>query len=84
MKPISYFLKVAYYATATAQETNFPINCFSKCKQICRFLQICSCLLKKSLMENFISCAVSLLDKFNSNKIQLKFKMETVGNIDRR
>ena len=35
-------------------------------------------------MENFISCAVSLLEKFNSNKIQLKFKMETVGNIDWR
>ena len=31
---------------------------FSKCDQICNFLQIWSHLLKKSLMENFIFCAV--------------------------
>ena len=32
---------------------------FSKCDQICNFLQICSHLLKKSLTENFIFCAVN-------------------------
>ena len=38
---------------------NFSIkDFFSKCDQIRRFLQICSHLLKNSLMENFISCAV--------------------------
>ena len=31
---------------------------FSKCDQICSFLWIWSHLLKKSLMENFIFCAV--------------------------
>ena len=33
---------------------------FSKCDRICSFLQIWSCLLKKSLIENFIFCAVFL------------------------
>ena len=36
---------------------------FSKCDQICNFLRIWSHLLKKSLMENFIFCAVI----FNKN-----------------
>ena len=31
---------------------------FSKCDQIHSFLRICSHLLKKSLMENFIFCEV--------------------------
>ena len=34
-------------------------NLFSKCDQIRRKLQIWSHLLKKSVMENFIFCAVS-------------------------
>ena len=38
---------------------NFSIKDFlSKCDQICSFLRIWSHLLKKSLMENFIFCAV--------------------------
>ena len=37
---------------------------FSKCDQIISFLQIWSHLLKKSLMENFIFCAVKVFDKF--------------------
>ena len=37
----------------------FPIKVFfSKCHQICSFLRIWSHLLKKSLMEHFIFCAV--------------------------
>ena len=32
---------------------------FSKCDQICSLLQIWLHLMKKSLMENFIFCAVS-------------------------
>ena len=36
-------------------------NFFSKCDQIRSFLWIWSYLLKKSLMENFIFCAVSVL-----------------------
>ena len=31
---------------------------FSKCDEICSILRICSHLLKKSLMENFIFCVV--------------------------
>ena len=36
---------------------------FSKCEQIRRKLRICSHLLKKSLMENFIFCAVYYASK---------------------
>ena len=38
------------------------MNFFSKCDQIRSFLRIWSYLLKKSLMENFIFCAVQYLD----------------------
>ena len=44
---------------STAQKMKFSIkDFFSKCDQIRRKLQIWSHLLKKSLMENFIFCAV--------------------------
>ena len=44
----------------TAQKMKFFIkDFFSKCDQIRRKLRIWSHLLKKSLMENFIFCAVS-------------------------
>ena len=43
----------------TAQKMKFAIKDFcSKCDQICRKLRIWSHLLKKSLMENFVFCAV--------------------------
>ena len=46
-------------AEHTAQKMKFSIKYFfSKCDQIRSFLQIWSHLLKKSLMENFIFCAV--------------------------
>ena len=46
-------------AAYTAQKMKFSIkDFFSKCDQIRSFLQIWSHLLKKSLMENFILCAV--------------------------
>ena len=46
----------------TAQKMKFSIKDFySKCDQICGKLRIWSHLLKKSWMENFIFCAVSLL-----------------------
>ena len=51
------------YRTAiyTAQKMNFSMkDFFSKCHQICRKLWIWSHLLKKSLLENFIFCAVIL------------------------
>ena len=44
----------------TAQKMKFSIRDFlSKCDQIRSFLRIWSHLLKKSLMENFIFCAMS-------------------------
>ena len=43
----------------TAQKMNFSIkDFFSRCNQICSFLQIWSYLLKKSLMEKWIFCAM--------------------------
>ena len=46
----------------TEQKMNFSIkDFFSKCDQIRSFLWIWSHLLKKSLMENFIFCAVLLI-----------------------
>ena len=46
-------------AALTAKKMKFPIkDFFSKCDQIRRNLRIWSHLLKKSLMENFIFCAV--------------------------
>ena len=43
----------------TAKRMKFSIkDFFIKCDQIRRFLRIWSHLLKKSLIENFISCAV--------------------------
>ena len=51
-----------YFITQdTAQKRKFFIkNFFSKCDQIRSFLQIWSHVLKKSLMENFIFCAVGI------------------------
>ena len=49
-------------ATATVQKMKFFIKNFcSKCDQICRKLRIWSHLLKISLMENFIFCAVCVI-----------------------
>ena len=46
---------------------------FSKCDQIRSFLRIWSRLLKKSLIENFIFCAVNIHDAvFNFKKSQAK------------
>ena len=45
--------------SCTPQKMKFPIkDFFSKCDQIRSFLRIWSHLLKKSLMENFIFCAM--------------------------
>ena len=47
-------------ARVTAQKIKFLIkDFFNKCDQIRRKLRIRSYLVKKSLMENFIFCAVS-------------------------
>ena len=49
----------------TAHKMKFPIkDFFSKCDQIPSFLQIWSHLLRKSLIENFIFCAVILMYQY--------------------
>ena len=53
-------------ATFTGQKMKSAIkDFFSKCDQIRSFLRIWSHLLKKSLMENFIFCAVFNLQKIS-------------------
>ena len=61
----------------------FSINdFFSKCDQIHSFLRIWSHLLKKSLMENFIFCAVvTIFDELDSCSkntfVGIIFKLQT-------
>ena len=66
-------LLVPFY---TVQNMKFSIKDFiSKCDQIRSFLQICSHLLKKSLMENFIYCAVRVpLKSPNDFRIPFEYK----------
>ena len=53
--------------TNTAQKKKISIeDLFSKCDQICNFLQIWSHLLKQSLMENFIFSTAKVV--FLNNK----------------
>ena len=64
--------------TVTAQKLKFSIKeFFSKCDQICSFQQIWSHLLKKSLMENLVFCAVGVNSSFPvptwKKKNKLKF-----------
>ena len=54
--------QVVKFRPNTAQKMKFSIkDFFSKCDQICSFLQIRLHLLKKSLMKNFIFYAVKIL-----------------------
>ena len=54
----------------TAQKMTFSIkHVLSKCDQIRSFLQIWSHLLKKSLTENFIFCAVRNVSKIINQTI---------------
>ena len=62
------FLKILLFTGIslpyTAQKMKFSIkDYFSKCDQIRNFLRIWSHLLKKSLMENFIFCAMVFFSK---------------------
>ena len=62
-----------------AQKMKFSIkDFFSKCDQIRRKLQIWSHLLKKSLMENFVFCALWLMRKLlNPFQTSVAFHIET-------
>ena len=58
----------------TTQDMKFSIkDSFSKCDQIRRKLRIWSNLLKKSLMENFIFCAVAYYIKGGRKFYELQF-----------
>ena len=58
---IHYIKRTGFTSKTTAQKMRFSImDFFSKCDQISRKLWIWSHLLKKSLMENFIFCAVNI------------------------
>ena len=60
--PIEPQSKFSIVVTDTAQKMKFSIKYFfSKCDQICSRLRIWSHLMKKSLMKNFIFCAVRIL-----------------------
>ena len=65
---------VSVVKTITTQKMKFFImGFFNKCDQIHRKLQIWSHLLKKTLIENFIFCAVYLRQSFNGvSKIALE------------
>ena len=58
---------VDIFTSNTAQKKKFSIKDFlSKCDQICRNLRISSHLLKKSLLESFIFCAVKEKQEVNA------------------
>ena len=61
----------------TGQKIKFAIkDFFSKCDQIRRKLRIWSHLLKKSLMENFVFCAVYIFCR-NTGKLLFKKNSRT-------
>ena len=61
-------LSLKWNDSCTVQKMKFSIkNFFGKCDQIRSFLRIWSHLLKKSLMENFIFCAVAFMIWFTLN-----------------
>ena len=64
-----YFVRLIFWSyTNLVQNMKFSIKYFfSKCDQIRRKLRIWSHLLKKSLMENFIFCAVKLYCRTYAN-----------------
>ena len=58
----SRFKLILIWSHPLYKKMRFPIkDFFSKCDQIRSFLRIWSHLLKKSLMENFIFCAVFIV-----------------------
>ena len=71
----------------TAQKMKFSIKDFlNKCDQICSFLRIWSHLLKKSLMENLISCAAqsnqNIPTKNQMPILKPRWIMEYLNHID--
>ena len=81
--------QVIFDITRTAQKMKFSIkDFFSKCDQIRSFLRIWSHLLKKSFMENFIFCAVTLKDtditRRCKNELRNRFLLLKRNDIEER
>ena len=67
------------FTLSTAQKIKFSIkNFFSKYDQICKKLQTWSHLLKKFLMENFITCEV---DDVQSETMLIFFSVQKIISI---
>ena len=75
LKSLRFWVHMVYPEAYTAQKMKFSItDFFSKCDQ--SFLRIWSHLLKKSVLENFIFCAVLCLCRSHTN-----IKMESFATI---
>ena len=70
--------------TCTAQKMKISIkDFFSKCDQIRSFLRSWSHLLKKSLTENFICCAVKITVWFHSKKsCSIRFESCSIADLE--
>ena len=69
--------RFGYWFGYTAQNMKFSFKgFFSKCDQIRSFLRIWSLLLKKSLVKNFIFCAVLTVDLDNLSMLSKSFRHE--------
>ena len=65
-----------FFENITAQKIKFSINdFFSKCDQIRSFQRIWSLLLRKSLMENIIFCAVHLAQQNHKCHLQQTWRI---------
>ena len=70
---LMHLIALQLWTTSTAQKMKFSFtDYFSKCDQILRKLRIWSHLLKKSVMENFIFCAVKFDMSFSNLKETMK------------
>ena len=80
--PIEPQSKFSIVVTDTAQKMKFSIKYFfSKCEQIHMNLRVLSHLLKKSLLENFISCAVwgKVLNLGHGDEMQVPGAVKITG-----
>ena len=79
---ITITLKLCVSVSCTAQKIKFFIkDFFSKCDQIWRKLRIWSHLLKKSLMENFIFCAVMFIIKQELDKMKSMWNTHYISKV---
>ena len=69
---------ILFFVKKCCTKNGFPImDFFRKCDQICSFLRIWLNLLKKSLIEEFIFCAVKLLKSYFQLEILNIWKLQS-------